>query len=278
MERSVKVSRPQLVCVLADNSGSMRGEKAEAATRGIREMLMQCQMKGPSGRHRSYFRFVLIRFGSHAVIDESCYMKPVREIDPDTIDLRGDGGGTNITEALEKVRSGLEKYMVEVVEPHAERDRHPLPVVLLFSDGHNGGSCPLGVADQIKSLNIDGDPVMIAAASVHVEGSMPPDGELLRQIASPGCYINVNRAELLSEFLAQVGSSMAMSPREVARIAAPLDRPTRIESAAPAPQPGPSSGKRRRRHRPSGHGGSNAGTVIVHQSGAPSTGSFGVGD
>ena len=67
MERSARVSRPQLVYVLADNSGSTRGAKASAATRGIREMLIQCQLKGPSGRHRSYFRFVLIRFGSHAI-------------------------------------------------------------------------------------------------------------------------------------------------------------------------------------------------------------------
>lgn len=88
MARSIAVSRPQLVCVLADNSGSMRGAKAEAATRGIRQMLMKCQMKGPFGWHRSYFQFVLIRFGSHAAVDERCNMKPVREIDPDTIEIR----------------------------------------------------------------------------------------------------------------------------------------------------------------------------------------------
>lgn len=33
--RSARQSRPQLVCVLADNSGSMRGAKAQAATGGI---------------------------------------------------------------------------------------------------------------------------------------------------------------------------------------------------------------------------------------------------
>ena len=283
MERSVRVSRPQLVCVLADNSGSMRGAKAEAATRGIREMLMQCQMKGPSGRHRSYFRFILIRFGSHAVLDSSCNMKPVREIDPDTIEIRGDGGGTNITEALEKVRDGLEKYMVEVVGPHPERNRHPVPVVLLFSDGHNGGSCPLGVADCIKSMNIDGDPITIAAASVSVAGTMPADGNLLRQIASPGCYINVDRPELLTEFLAQVGSSAAMSPTDVAEIAAPLDRP-RIETSAVSSLPGPShnDGGRRRRSRKGRKSKSNRGgsarTIVVRDGSQPSNGCYGAGD
>jgi hypothetical protein len=34
MPRIARQTRPQLVCVLADNSGSMAGEKAQAATRG----------------------------------------------------------------------------------------------------------------------------------------------------------------------------------------------------------------------------------------------------
>lgn len=178
--------------------------------------------------------------------------------------------------------SGLEKYIVEVVDRHPERDRHPLPVVLLFSDGHNGGSCPLGVADQIRSLNIDGDTVTIAAASVHVEGSMPPDGNLLRQIASPGCYVNVDKAELLTEFLARIGSSTAMSSQELAGIAAPLDRPARLESQATAPPalPGP-----RRRNRGRGRGrrsGGGGGTLsdgmIRHGGGVPVAGFFGKGD
>ena len=42
--RQARQSRPQLVVVLADNSGSMAGDKAQAATQGIREMLMECQI------------------------------------------------------------------------------------------------------------------------------------------------------------------------------------------------------------------------------------------
>ncbi|MBI1315215.1 hypothetical protein GC176_28340 [bacterium] len=293
MERTVRATRPQLVCVLADNSGSMRGAKAEAATRGIREMLMKCQMKGPPGRDRSYFRFVLIQFGSHAAIDEASYMKPVREIDPDSIEIRGDGGGTNITEALEKVCAGLERYLHEVVEPHPERDRYPMPVVLLFSDGHNGGSCPLGVADRIRSLHIDGDHVLIAAASVAVAGSVPPDGNLLREIATPGCCISVDQPELLSEFLVQVGSSAAVSAQELARIAAPLDRP-RLEGPAPAVLSGPvqdsadnGSGGRRGsdsgRHNGRRHGGKrrhrNTSNHVIVQPSQPVGGeAYGLGD
>ena len=83
MQRTARSSRPQLVCVLADNSGSMRGPKAHAATEGIRELLLECQTRGPRGRDRSYFRFVMIRFGNEAELVVNC--EPVRDIDPDAI-------------------------------------------------------------------------------------------------------------------------------------------------------------------------------------------------
>ena len=48
---------------------------------------------------------------------------------------------------------------------------HPLPLVLLFSDGeHNVGSGPELVAAEIKGLNLDGEPVVIAVAGVSGRG------------------------------------------------------------------------------------------------------------
>lgn len=135
------------------------------------------------------------------------------------------------------------------------------------------------MADEIKSLNIGGDPVTIAAASVWVEGSMPPDGELLRQIASPGCYINVDQPELLTEFLVQVGSSAAMTPQDVARIAGPLDRPTHIAPALAGPSRYWSEDEDDDDgYESPAHGGGHSRTVIVHENNAPATGSFGFGD
>ena len=218
MQRKAKQNRPQVVCVLADNSGSMSGPKARAATDGIREMLLRCQTTGPSGADRSYFRVVLIRFGSTAEVDSRCNMTPVREIDADTIEVRGDGGGTNITAALELAYGGLERYMREVVEPHEERAQHPLPLVLLFSDGHNGYGNPEPVADQIKRLNVDGAPITIACAGVSTDDSDTPDEELLRRIASQECYVHIDNVRMLSSFLAEVGSSGASSPQEVAQV------------------------------------------------------------
>jgi len=58
MARQTRQSRPQLVCILADNSGSMAQEKARAATEGIREMIMECQSRGPGGPERSYFKLL----------------------------------------------------------------------------------------------------------------------------------------------------------------------------------------------------------------------------
>ncbi|MDA7979474.1 MAG: VWA domain-containing protein [Pirellulales bacterium] len=216
MARKARQTRPQLVCVLADNSGSMAGPKAKAATEGIREMLLRCQTTGPRGPERSYFRFVLIPFGTTATLQ--CNMLPVRQIDADTIEVRGDGGGTNITEALELAYGGLERYMREVVEPHPEKTEHPLPLVLLFSDGHNGFGQPEPIARKIKDLSVDGESVMVACAGVSTDSSDQPDETLLRAIASPDCYVHIDNVRMLSAFLAEVGSSGASSPREVAQI------------------------------------------------------------
>ena len=142
MARQARQTRPQLVVVLADNSGSMAGEKAQAATQGIREMLMECQSRGPDGPDRSYFKLLLIRFDHEAVVDLLCAMTPVRRIDPDRVSIDGRGGQTDITAALELTLMRLTPYM-HALQQHPERAEHPLPLVLLFSDGeHNVGSGP----------------------------------------------------------------------------------------------------------------------------------------
>ena len=217
MQRTTRQSRPQLICVLADNSGSMAGAKAEAATRGIREMLLQCQTSGPRGPKKSYFSFVLISFDDQAKI--VCNVIPVRQIDPKSIEIRGDGGMTNIRHALELAYEGLDRYFRQVVDPHPERNEHPVPLVLLFSDGHhNAEGDPEEVAQRIKSLNIDGCPVIIACAGVATDGSDQPDERLLQAIASPECYRRVRDTRMLSAFLAEAGSCAYSKVEEVAGV------------------------------------------------------------
>jgi uncharacterized protein YegL len=217
MARQARQSRPQLVCVVADNSGSMAGHKAEAATQGIREMIMECQSRGPEGPDRSYFQLLLIRFDDEAVIDPRCDMTPVRKIDPDQVAIDGTGGQTDITAALELVLMRLVPYMNRL-QQHPEREEHPLPLVLLFSDGeHNVGTGPGPAAAQIKALSLDGEPVVVAVAGVSV-GAEQPDERTLREIASRECYVHITRAQALSVFISSVGSSGVSRAKDVAAL------------------------------------------------------------
>lgn len=119
--------------------------------------------------------------------------------------------------------------METVIDPHRERSEHPLPLVLLFSDGRNGYADPMPMAKRIKSLNVDGETITIACAGVSTDDSDTPDEELLRAIASPECYVHIDNVQMLSSFLAEVGSSGASSPREVAQIIHRLRDMRRIE-------------------------------------------------
>ena len=195
----------------------MAGEKATAATTGIQEMIMECQSKGPPGPERSYFKLLLIRFDSNAQIDPQCDVTPVRKIDPASVTIDGSGGQTNITAALQLALDRLGPYM-QSLQDHPERADHPLPLVLLFSDGeHNTGPGPQAVAAQIKQLALDGEPIVIAAAGVSVGGDRP-DEKTLREIASPECYIHISNAQALTKFIAAVGSSGASRAKDVADI------------------------------------------------------------
>jgi hypothetical protein len=195
----------------------MNGAKAAAATQGIREMLLRCQTTGPRGADRSYFRFVLITFDEHARIYDGCNARPVREINPDGIVIRGDGGFTNIAEALELACSGISRFL-DCIADHPERAEYPLPLVLLFSDGLNNQGDPLVPARRLKQLNLEGVPITIAAAGISNPDDADHDEALLREIASKDCYVHVDDVQVLSRFLAEVGSSGASAPREAAAV------------------------------------------------------------
>lgn len=216
MERQARQSRPQAVFMLADNSYSMQGEKAKAATQGVRDMITEAQTKGPPGLERSYFTLALIPFSGTAQVYPGCDMTPVRLIDPLTIEILGNGGGTSISAALQLALDRLKPYMQSLQE-HPEHAEHPLPLVLLYSDGgHNTGAPPQPVAADIKNLKLDGEPVVIVCAGVAV-GKGHPDETTLREIASPECYFSVTEAGMLARFLAQVGSSGLSSAAAIAK-------------------------------------------------------------
>jgi uncharacterized protein YegL len=195
----------------------MKGPKAQAATQGIRDLIIEAQTKSPHGIERSCYDLLLVSFSDDAKIFPGCDMVPVRHIDSQTIELRGDGGQTNITAGLELIRNRLMPYM-QALQEHPERAEHPLPLVLLYSDGeHNVGPGPQAVAAEIKDLNLDGDPVVIVCAGIAV-GKEHPDEATLRAIASPECYFPATELEKLTRFLAEVGSSGLSSAPEIARM------------------------------------------------------------
>jgi uncharacterized protein YegL len=180
-------------------------------------MIMECQARGPAGPERSYFQLLLIRFDDDASIDPLCDLAPVRTIDPDGVEVAGDGGTTNITDALRLVLQRLGPYM-QALEGHPERKEHPIPLVILFSDGqHNAGEPPQALAAEIKNLSLDGEPVVIAAAGVSV-GEEQPDERTLREIASPECYVPITNAQALTAFISSVGSSGVSGPKAVAQV------------------------------------------------------------
>ena len=145
------------------------------------------------------------------MIDPLCDMTPVRSIDPDLVSIDGGGGQTDITAALELALMRLKPY-VDGLQRHAELGEHPLPLVLLFSDGeHNVGSGPELVASEIKGLNLNGEPVVIAVAGVSV-GSKQPDERTLREIASPECYVHITNAQVAGG-LHRVGRQFRRFPR-----------------------------------------------------------------
>jgi len=179
-------------------------------------MIMECQTKGPQGAERSYFQLLLIKFSDEAQIDPQCDMTPVRHLDPQTIETRGDGVQTNITAALQLALERLKPYM-QGLQKHPERAEHPLPLVLLFSDGeHNVGPAPQAVAAELKGLRLDGEGVVVVSAGVAV-GDSRPDEATLREIASPECYLPVTAADMLTAFISEVGSSGLSSAAEIAK-------------------------------------------------------------
>ena len=198
----------------------MSGEKARAATQGIQEMVMECQSRGPAGPDRSYFKILLIQFSGSAAVDPNCDMTPARKIDPDLLKISGDGiDGTNITAAFQLALDRLRPYMASLQE-HPERTDHPLPLVILFSDGEHNVSRvppPSSVADQIKKLSLDGESIVITAAGVSM-GNDQPDEKTLRNVASPECYVHISNAQVLSKFISSVGSSGASRAKDVAAV------------------------------------------------------------
>jgi hypothetical protein len=175
----------------------MAGRKAELTANAIRNLILRFQTTGPRGVDRSYYRLVLITWAAEPEVHPGCNVTPVRHFDSANVVLRGDGGPSNMARALEFAREGLSRYVSEVLEPHTERSSHPLPAVILFSDGLNETSDPVPVAKQIRELGVDEDTVSLAAVGVSAEDSEPANEDLLRSLVCPEHYLPISESNRL---------------------------------------------------------------------------------
>ena len=144
-------------------------------------------------------------------------MTPVRRIDPERVSIDGRGGKTDITAALELALMRLKPYM-QALQQHPERPSIRCRWCSCSPMGNTTSAPARSVLpSEIKSLNLDGEPVVIAVAGVSV-GDGRPDEKMLRQIASPDCYVHIDNAQLLTAFIASVGSSGISRAVDVARV------------------------------------------------------------
>ena len=209
--------RRQLVCLGVDDSRSMFYDgKAEAATNACQEMLYRMELGSTRG---PCFDVALFAFGDYIFANNDELCQPCNEIDADEVSYRGTSGGTKIKQAMVFIEDLLEQYEHLYLRHHSELDVHPVPLIILLSDGKNGDGNPVPVAERIKSMPLSiGVPPMIVTVGIEYGGDTP-DVELLKNLASSEdrrpLYFDISQAELLVEFLAEVGSSGSSSPAEV---------------------------------------------------------------
>jgi hypothetical protein len=191
----------------------MAGRKAELTTDVIRELILSFQARGPRGLERSYYRLVLITWGAEAELYPGCDMAPVRQVDIADVFVRGEAGTSNMAKALEFAYAGLSKYLAEVVEPHPERSAHPLPVVIIFSDGLDETSDPAPIARQIRELSVDEIAVPLVTVGVSAEDSEPANEELLRSLVCSEYYLRISELGRLFD----LGNGPLAPQRETAK-------------------------------------------------------------
>jgi uncharacterized protein YegL len=184
--------KEQVIVLVADDSGSMSGEKAKAANRAMKELLQEVS----AGDNRDSFRAGAVTFsGSAKIVNKlqkaTDLMNNLNPISP--------GGGTNIRAALEKA--------AELLAPVQAGHSNPLysirPVVFLFSDGRsNVGGCPRAAARKLKEK----------ADLITIAFGKDADEKLLEELASsPQCFYRCSNGAELQMFLARAGMTIRHS-------------------------------------------------------------------
>jgi len=198
---SVRVTskNPLILCLIADDSGSMSGQPAQEVTNGVRDLILLCQTYG--GGEKNYFKVLLVKFGTSAEIMED--LTPILSVDANRIDFKGVQGATNMGAAMQLVYDKLKKHQ-------SQDPLDPAPIIIFWSDGQNNGLDPLPVAEEIKRMTwpCGLHPQIITCGFGNV------DENLLRTMASsPEHYKAQRNAEELRAFLGNIGTVLSQAGR-----------------------------------------------------------------
>lgn len=207
MATSVKricTAHPMQLILIADDSDSMsdayqgiQGKKAKDVSEGIKNWLIQ--LRGQTRAIKPYFYFTLIVFGTDAtVVVEN---KLINRIRPETIDLRGNSGATNLADALREAQGVLERSQHESYPvPYSD---FCSPFVFVYTDGE--ANQPIEAekaARELRSLSLPcGSPQIVTL------GFGDADHEFLERVASTReHYVDCGNSENVMRLLPRIGT------------------------------------------------------------------------
>ncbi len=194
---------PQVVTIVVDDSGSMSGQKATDATKGVQDIIITIQA-GNQGASNSRFFVNVAKFGSSTT-------PLVEAARPESVSLgqftfTGDSGGTEMPDALTWAARATQRALAECRKiPKYIEESSPNPLVLFLSDGANTGGDVTPGAQAIKSIPFSGGNVDVVAVGI---GMSQSDFAVMERIASKQeLAANIDPAQL-AEFLAEVGATL----------------------------------------------------------------------
>lgn len=197
-------AHPLQLILIADDSDSMgdayqgiAGKKAKDVSDGIKNWLIQ--LRGKTRAVKPYFYFTLIVFGTD--VDPVVENKLINRIRPETIDLRGNSGATNLADALREAQAVLERSQHESYPvPYSD---FCSPFVFVYTDGE--ANQPIEAehaARQLRSMSLPcGSPQIVTL------GFGDADHEFLERIASTReHYVDCVNSETVMRLLPQIGT------------------------------------------------------------------------
>lgn len=200
LKKNITGRNPMHIVLIADDSVSMAGEPAKAATKAIHAWVNELYVR--TRGKKPYFRFSLLCFGTHAGVAAEAL--DIRDVEMKSFALDGTSGTTNLAEAL--------SLAAEVLERDGATADHCPPFVFLFTDGRptnaagkateEAARAAIERAETLKLLDLAcGSPFVVAI------GFGKARDDILQQVAStPRMYHRLPSAQALVSFLPEIGT------------------------------------------------------------------------